>query len=93
MYINNLFKGGSDSSTVCQTWPTRGFSVNSRSQWRHNHLVNVFSAVPVSKLKDLFPLYTSNDLDLVCQWRSVNKKLIGHHYIIGIHLGISQVYF
>lgn len=61
------------------------------------HLGTVFSAIPPLKLNELFPLYCTNDLDLVCGWRTVNNYSnqsnvvrTGLHCIPGINLGISQ---
>ncbi|CAG8567229.1 13278_t:CDS:10, partial [Racocetra fulgida] len=66
------------------------FSLNSRVQWRTNTLINNFPVIPASKHRTLFPLYNTNDVDLSLYWNIPTLSRQGHHYIIGINLGVQQ---
>ncbi|KAG9298934.1 hypothetical protein G9A89_015956 [Geosiphon pyriformis] len=70
--------------------PLEGFSVNSRVQWRINTLINQFPAVSPKLHQEIFTLYTTNDVDLSLYWNIPNLQRQGHHYIIGINLGLQQ---
>ncbi|RIB08725.1 ER-golgi trafficking TRAPP I complex 85 kDa subunit-domain-containing protein [Gigaspora rosea] len=79
-----------DSIIKNSTNPLEGFSLNSRVQWRTNTLINNFPVIPASKHCALFPLYNTNDVDLSLYWNIPTLSRQGHHYIIGINLGVQQ---
>ncbi|CAG8490645.1 13824_t:CDS:10 [Cetraspora pellucida] len=79
-----------DSTITNSTNPLEGFSLNSRVQWRTNTLMNNFPVIPASKHRTLFPLYNTNDVDLSLYWNIPTLSRQGHHYIIGINLGVQQ---
>ncbi|CAG8460304.1 5163_t:CDS:10 [Ambispora gerdemannii] len=70
--------------------PLEGFSLNSRVQWRINALSNQFPALTQKQHEQIFTLYTTNDVDLVIYWNIPSSQRQGHHYIIGINLGVQQ---
>ena len=46
--------------------------------------------MPIGRLPELFTLYGSNDLDLICFWEIPGSTRKGHHHIVGIFLGVQQ---
>ncbi|EXX67250.1 hypothetical protein RirG_116090 [Rhizophagus irregularis DAOM 197198w] len=79
--------------------PLEGFSMNSRVQWRSNTLLNQFPFISSNKYHNIFTLYNTNDVDLALYWNisSVSSDVSstplqrqGHHYIVGINLGVQQ---
>ncbi|RGB32937.1 ER-golgi trafficking TRAPP I complex 85 kDa subunit-domain-containing protein [Rhizophagus diaphanus] len=79
--------------------PLEGFSMNSRVQWRSNTLLNQFPFISSNKYQNIFTLYNTNDVDLALYWNissvssgvpSTPLQRQGHHYIVGINLGVQQ---
>ncbi|CAO3682429.1 unnamed protein product [Rhizopus microsporus] len=70
--------------------PLKTFSLNSRMHWRLGNLENQFPNISKEKYSQLFTLYNSGDVDLAIYWNIPNMKRQGHHYIIGVNLGIQQ---
>lgn len=58
--------------------------------WRLGNLENQFPNISKEKYNQLFTLYNSGDVDLAIYWNIPNMKRQGHHYIIGVNLGIQQ---
>ncbi|KAG0199180.1 Trafficking protein particle complex 8 [Mortierella sp. GBA30] len=67
------------------------FSRYSRLGWRHASLNSQFGAIPATvDRRHLFSVYGSNDIDLALYWNIPKMNRRGHHYIIGINLGVQQ---
>ena len=64
--------------------------MNSRIQWRYNTLINQFPFIPSNKYGNIFTLYNTNDVDLALYWNIPSSQRQGHHYIVGINLGVQQ---
>ncbi|KAF9439180.1 Trafficking protein particle complex 8 [Entomortierella beljakovae] len=63
----------------------------SRLGWRQGSLKNQFSSIPANiDRRHLFTVYGSNDIDLALFWNIPKMNRRGHHYIIGINLGVQQ---
>lgn len=63
----------------------------SRLGWRQGALAAQFSMIPSSiERKHLFSVYGTNDIDLALFWSIPKLNRRGHHYIIGINLGVQQ---
>lgn len=59
-------------------------------QWRQSHLETQFPSISKDKYNSLFTLYSSGDVDLTIYWNIPQMNRQGHHYIIGVNLGIQQ---
>ncbi|KAG1145052.1 hypothetical protein G6F37_002893 [Rhizopus arrhizus] len=70
--------------------PLKTFSLNSRMHWRQGNLDGQFPNISKEKYSNLFTLYNSEDVDLTIYWNIPQMKRQGHHYIIGVNLGIQQ---
>ncbi|KAG0255917.1 Trafficking protein particle complex 8 [Actinomortierella ambigua] len=69
----------------------RYLSQASRLGWRHGALAAQFSMIPSTvERKHLFTVYGTNDIDLALFWNIPKLNRRGHHYIIGINLGVQQ---
>ncbi|KAF8977179.1 Trafficking protein particle complex 8 [Entomortierella lignicola] len=69
----------------------RYFSRASRLGWRQGSLKTQFSSIPANiDRRNLFSVYGSNDIDLALFWNIPKMNRRGHHYIIGINLGVQQ---
>ncbi|KAL0095278.1 hypothetical protein F4703DRAFT_1063520 [Phycomyces blakesleeanus] len=66
------------------------FALNSRVHWRNSNLQSQFPNISPEKYDTMFTLYNSSDVDLTIYWNIPNMKRHGHHYIIGVNLGIVQ---
>ncbi|KAF9431013.1 Trafficking protein particle complex 8 [Podila epigama] len=67
------------------------FSRTSRLGWRQVSLGTQFSSIPATvDRRHLFSMYGSNDIDLALFWNIPKMNRRGHHYIIGINLGVQQ---
>ncbi|KAG9325666.1 hypothetical protein KVV02_001150 [Mortierella alpina] len=67
------------------------FSRASRLGWRQATLNAQFASIPASvDRRHLFSVYGSNDIDLALFWNIPKMNRRGHHYIIGINLGVQQ---
>ena len=64
--------------------------MNSRVQWRSNTLINQFPFISSNKYQNIFTLYNTNDVDLALYWSIPSLQRQGHHYIVGINLGVQQ---
>jgi hypothetical protein len=54
-------------------------------------LTSQFSSIPSSvDRRHLFSVYGSNDIDLALFWNIPKMNRRGHHYIVGINLGVQQ---
>lgn len=58
--------------------------------WRQGHLDSQFPTIASSRYNQLFTLYNSGDVDLTLYWDIPQLKRHGHHYIIGVNLGVQQ---
>jgi hypothetical protein len=58
--------------------------------WRQGNLDGQFPNISKEKYSNLFTLYNSEDVDLTIYWNIPQMKRQGHHYIIGVNLGIQQ---
>jgi hypothetical protein len=59
--------------------------------WRQSTLTTQFSSIPTSiDRRNLFTVYGSNDIDLALYWNIPKLNRRGHHYIIGINLGVQM---
>ncbi|KAI9015853.1 hypothetical protein CLU79DRAFT_335245 [Phycomyces nitens] len=58
--------------------------------WRNSNLQSQFPNISPEKYSAMFTLYNSSDVDLTIYWNIPNMKRHGHHYIIGVNLGIVQ---
>jgi hypothetical protein len=58
--------------------------------WRQGHLDGQFPTIASSRYSQLFTLYNSGDVDLTLYWNIPQLKRHGHHYIIGVNLGVQQ---
>ncbi|KAG0191141.1 Trafficking protein particle complex 8 [Apophysomyces sp. BC1034] len=79
-----------ESDIPFDTVPLKTFALNSRVHWRVSSLQNQFPTISSDQYPDLFTLYNSSDVDLTLYWDIPNMKRHGHHYIIGVNLGIAQ---
>ncbi|KAI9276284.1 ER-golgi trafficking TRAPP I complex 85 kDa subunit-domain-containing protein [Sporodiniella umbellata] len=73
-----------------ESLPFNQFSLNSRMQWRQSYLETQFPSISKSKHSNLFTLFNSGDVDLTIYWNIPEINRRGHHYIIGVNLGIQQ---
>ncbi|KAF7724948.1 Trafficking protein particle complex 8 [Apophysomyces ossiformis] len=88
LHSSNLCFSG--SNTPYDAVPLKTFALNSRVNWRVSSLQNQFPTIAREQYPGLFTLYNSSDVDLTLYWDIPNMKRHGHHYIIGINLGIAQ---
>lgn len=58
--------------------------------WRQGNLEGQFPNISQERYAKLFTLYTSGDVDLTLYWDIPQMKRHGHHYIIGVNLGVQQ---
>lgn len=72
------------------TIPLKSFALNSRMYWRQGSLEAQFPNISKEKYSHLFTLYNSGDVDLTLYWDIPQMKRHGHHYIIGVNLGVQQ---
>ncbi|KAI8641827.1 ER-golgi trafficking TRAPP I complex 85 kDa subunit-domain-containing protein [Parasitella parasitica] len=70
--------------------PLKPFALNSRMYWRQDNLDTQFPNIPKDKYNHLFTLYKTGDVDLTLYWDIPQMKRHGHHYIIGVNLGVMQ---
>ncbi|KAJ3204257.1 Trafficking protein particle complex 8 [Entophlyctis luteolus] len=84
-----------DSHRVqCNSFPFSAFSRESRTSWKSQNLQSSYPSIPAAHLPDLFTLYLSDDADIVLFWeapplQSGGPVRMGHHFIIGINLGLQ----
>ncbi|CAO3683651.1 unnamed protein product [Rhizopus stolonifer] len=88
LHMSKISFRGNDIPT--ETPPFNTFSLNSRMQWRQSHLETQFPSISKDKYNSLFTLYNSGDVDLTIYWNIPQMNRQGHHYIIGVNLGIQQ---
>ena len=74
--------------------PFQNLSLNSRIQWRTQSLVSQYPGLGQNRLKEFFTLYYTDDVDISLIWEVPSSSdgapsRQGHHYIIGINLGIQ----
>jgi hypothetical protein len=65
-------------------------SLSTRQLWRTNYLKSLYPTIASEKLHRIFSAYQLDDLDLATFWSLNGTDRCGHHYIIGIHLGVHQ---
>lgn len=58
--------------------------------WRQSNLESQFPNISKDRYSSLFTLYSSGDVDLTLYWDIPQMKRHGHHYIIGVNLGVQQ---
>jgi hypothetical protein len=58
--------------------------------WRLGNLDSQFPSISEERYSRLFTLYNSGDVDLTLYWDIPQMKRHGHHYIIGVNLGVQQ---
>ncbi|KAI8076416.1 ER-golgi trafficking TRAPP I complex 85 kDa subunit-domain-containing protein [Gilbertella persicaria] len=81
------FKGSDIPYTAI---PLKTFALNSRMHWRQGNLESQFPNISQERYGRLFTLYNSGDIDLALYWDIPKMKRHGHHYIIGVNLGVQQ---
>ncbi|KAJ3220266.1 Trafficking protein particle complex 8 [Dinochytrium kinnereticum] len=79
----------------CKSTTLKNLSLNSRVQWRKHALQSHYPGLSPEKLKSLFTLYYTDDIDIALFWEappsgSSTVSRLGHHYIIGINLGLQS---
>ncbi|CAO3654024.1 unnamed protein product [Mucor hiemalis] len=79
-----------DNDIPFDTTPLKTFALNSRVHWRLGNLINQFPNISEERYSKLFTLYNSGDVDLTIYWNIPQMKRHGHHYIIGVNLGVQQ---
>ncbi|KAG0226837.1 Trafficking protein particle complex 8 [Actinomortierella wolfii] len=80
-----------DSHIQMSSAVLRHLSQASRLGWRQGALAAQFSMIPSTvERKHLFSAYGTNDIDLALFWNIPKLNRRGHHYIIGINLGVQQ---
>ncbi|KAJ3221198.1 Trafficking protein particle complex 8 [Clydaea vesicula] len=84
-----------DKVFTCSENPFKEFSCRSRTQWRMTSLSQNYNGLSPEKLRKLFTLYYSDDVDLTLFWEmpatsSKEKKRLGHQYIMGINLSLQS---
>lgn len=60
---------------------------------RHSKLIHLQSVYPnlaADKLARLFPLYQTDDVDLVVNWQSEDGTSLGQTFVVGLHMGSQQ---
>ncbi len=64
---------------------------NTRSAFRLASLQSHYPVLKKKQLQQLFSLYFTDDIDLTIFWSSPSSpvKKQGHHYIMGMHLGLQ----
>ncbi|OBZ86491.1 Trafficking protein particle complex subunit 8, partial [Choanephora cucurbitarum] len=80
----------SESNIPFDTTPLKTFALNSRMHWRQTNLESQFPNISQERYHSLFTLYNSGDIDLALYWDIPQMKRHGHHYIIGVNLGVQQ---
>jgi hypothetical protein len=82
------------STTPLQLSPEiMGLTMTTHVQHRTQYLHNTFSAVPKSRIPDLFTLYTYDELDLVVFYDMTDEQNIGHcgcQFVTRLQLGVQQ---
>ncbi|KAJ3109249.1 Trafficking protein particle complex 8 [Phlyctochytrium planicorne] len=78
----------------CSSPNLQNLSLNSRVQWRKHSLNSHYPGIPSEKLRKMFTLYYTDDIDIALFWEappthSETLTKFGHHYIIGINLGLQ----
>lgn len=58
--------------------------------WRQTNLEGQFPNISEERYSTLFTLFNSGDVDLTLYWNIPQMKRHGHHYIIGVNLGVQQ---
>lgn len=58
--------------------------------WRQSNLEGQFPNISLDNYPKLFTLYNTGDIDLSLYWDIPEMKRHGHHYIIGVNLGVQQ---
>lgn len=58
--------------------------------WRQTNLEGQFPTISQERYSALFTLFNSGDVDLTLYWNIPEMKRHGHHYIIGVNLGVQQ---
>ncbi|KAI8994486.1 ER-golgi trafficking TRAPP I complex 85 kDa subunit-domain-containing protein [Pilobolus umbonatus] len=79
-----------ENSVPYDAVPLKTFALNSRMQWRQGNLETQFPNILHERYNDLFTLYNSGDIDITLYWDIPQLKRYGHHYIIGVNLGVQQ---
>ncbi|KAI8855195.1 ER-golgi trafficking TRAPP I complex 85 kDa subunit-domain-containing protein [Chytridium lagenaria] len=78
----------------CRSSTLKTLSLNSRVQWRRHALSSQYPGISPEKLKSLFTLYFTDDVDIALFWEAPASgnatSRLGHHYIIGINLGLQS---
>ncbi|KNC98240.1 uncharacterized protein SPPG_06640 [Spizellomyces punctatus DAOM BR117] len=87
--LSNLALSPTHNVLSCDTVPFRGLSLNSRLQWRVSQLLAQYPGLTLSQLRHLFTLYFTDDVDLSLIWETSDGTKCGHHYIMGINLGLQ----
>ncbi|KAI8335602.1 ER-golgi trafficking TRAPP I complex 85 kDa subunit-domain-containing protein [Blakeslea trispora] len=90
VHLNLCKLSFSENNIPFNTTPLKTFALNSRMHWRQTNLESQFPNISQERYHRLFTLYNSGDIDLALYWDIPQMKRHGHHYIIGVNLGIQQ---
>ncbi|KAJ3290281.1 Trafficking protein particle complex 8 [Borealophlyctis nickersoniae] len=88
--VSSLASAG--NLVTCSSPAFQGLTTTSRLQWRLAQLSMQHSGLTPAQLSSLFTLYLTDDVDLALFWESPGPNGTvhrGHHYIIGINLGLQ----
>jgi hypothetical protein len=58
--------------------------------WRQGSLEGQFPNIAKDRYHQLFTLFNSGDVDLTLYWDIPQMQRHGHHYIVGVNLGVQQ---
>jgi hypothetical protein len=58
--------------------------------WRTSNLLTHYPTINTDKQANVFTLYNTSDIDLTLYWDMPTMQRHGHHYIIGVNLGVHQ---
>jgi hypothetical protein len=78
--------------------PLKELSIRSRSQWRLSNLQQNYHGLDEERLRSLFTLYYSDDVDLTLFWSTPvpglfsvgGTRKFGHQHIMGINLSLQS---
>lgn len=67
------------------------FMLAARTNWRLSNLKAGFPFISAKLHPLIFPRYNSDDVDLTLFWSMGPEKIRGHHFVIGINLGMASL--
>eukprot|EP00158_Paraphelidium_tribonemae_P008436 Partr_v1_DN28579_c0_g1_i2_m72538 putative trafficking protein particle complex len=82
--------GFHDASQSSNDQLANRFSEQIKKEWRMQQLNTMYPAIPSSKMHNIFPLYNSNDVDLIVYWQIPSTDRFGQHHVVGMNVGLQQ---